>query len=65
MTICAQILLANGEPVDVFWFRVHRAKGTASGREMSEKLKDLLPKQLFKVVIKAAIGGNIIARETF
>ena len=57
-------LLVNGDPVDAFSSIVHRSKATSRGREMCEKLKDLLPKQLFKVAIQAAIGGNIIARET-
>jgi GTP-binding protein LepA len=56
--------LVNGDPVDAFSSIVYRSKATARGREMCEKLKDLLPKQLFKVAIQAAIGGNIIARET-
>ena len=57
-------LLVNGDPVDAFSSIVHRSKATSRGREMCEKLKELLPKQLFKVAIQAAIGGNIIARET-
>ena len=57
-------LLVNGDPVDAFSSIVHRSKAQARGREMCEKLKELLPKQLFKVAIQAAIGSNIIARET-
>lgn len=57
-------ILVNGEPVDAFSSIVHRTKAVARGREICEKLKDLLPQQLFKVAIQAAIGGNIVARET-
>lgn len=57
-------LLVNGDPVDAFSSIVHRSKAVGRGREMCEKLKDLLPRQLFKVAIQAAIGGNIVARET-
>jgi GTP-binding protein LepA len=57
-------LLVNGDPVDAFSSIVHRAKATARGREMCEKLRELLPRQLFKVAIQAAIGANVIARET-
>ena len=57
-------LLVNGDPVDAFSSIVHRSKATSRGREMCEKLKELLPRQLFKVAIQAAIGANVIARET-
>ncbi len=57
-------LLVNGDPVDAFSSIVHRSKAVGRGREMCEKLKDLLPRQLFKVAIQAAIGGNVVARET-
>jgi GTP-binding protein LepA len=57
-------LLVNGEPVDAFSSIVHRTKAVSRGREMCEKLKDLLPRQLFKVAIQAAIGANVVARET-
>jgi GTP-binding protein LepA len=57
-------LLVNGESVDAFSSIVHRSKATSRGREICEKLRDLLPRQLFKVAIQAAIGGNIVARET-
>ncbi|MDR1528587.1 MAG: translation elongation factor 4 [Puniceicoccales bacterium] len=57
-------ILVNGDSVDAFSSIVHRAKATSRGREMCEKLKELLPRQLFKVAIQAAIGGNVVARET-
>lgn len=57
-------LLVNGDPVDAFSSIVHRSKAVGQGREMCEKLKDLLPRQLFKVAIQATIGGNVVARET-
>lgn len=57
-------VLVNGEPIDAFSSIVHRSKATSRGREICEKLKDLLPKQLFKVAIQAAVGGNVVARET-
>ena len=57
-------LLVNSDPVDAFSSIVHRSKAVSRGREMCEKLKDLLPRQLFKVAIQAAIGGNVVARET-
>ncbi|MDR1432994.1 MAG: translation elongation factor 4, partial [Puniceicoccales bacterium] len=57
-------LLVNGDPVDAFSSIVHRSKAVPRGREMCEKLKELLPRQLFKVAIQAAIGANVVARET-
>ncbi|MDR1435827.1 MAG: translation elongation factor 4 [Puniceicoccales bacterium] len=57
-------LLVNGDPVDAFSSIIHRSKAVGHGRHLCEKLRDILPRQLFKIAIQAAIGGNIVARET-
>ncbi len=57
-------ILLNGQPVDAFGMIVHRDKAYDYGRRMTEKLRELIPRQLFDVPIQAAIGGRIIARET-
>lgn len=54
----------NEESVDAFSCLVHRSKAEAKGRAICQKLKEVIPKQLFKVPIQAAIGGKIVARET-
>ena len=54
----------NEEPVDAFSSIVHTDKAQAYGRKLCAKLKEVIPQQLFKVPIQAAVGGNIIARET-
>ncbi len=53
----------NDEPVDALAMIVHRASAEYRGRQMCERLKDLIPRQMFKIAIQAAIGGKIIARE--
>jgi GTP-binding protein LepA len=63
-TLARVDLLINHQPVDAFSTIVHRDQADSYGRRMAEKLKELIPRQLFDVPIQAAIGGRVIARET-
>jgi GTP-binding protein LepA len=56
-------IMINGEPVDAFACIVHRDKAEAKGRQLCEKLAKIIPPQMFKVAIQAAIGGKVIARD--
>jgi GTP-binding protein LepA len=57
-------ILINGDPVDAFSGIIHRDKAYEWGRKLCEKLKDLIPKQMFEVIVQAAIGSKIIARDS-
>ena len=57
-------ILVNGDPVDALAIIVNRSRAEQRGRLLCERLKELIPRQLFKIAIQAAIGGRIIARET-
>jgi GTP-binding protein LepA len=57
-------MLINGDPIDAFSVVIHRDKAQEYGRKVAEKLKELIPRQLYAVAIQAAIGNKVIARES-
>lgn len=62
--LCRLDIRVNNEPIDAFSSIVHTDKAEGRGRALCKRLKDILPKQMFKIAIQAAIGSNVIARET-
>ena len=57
-------IMVAGEPVDALSLIVHKDRAASTGRQLTERLKDLIPRQMFEVPIQAAIGSNVVARET-
>jgi GTP-binding protein LepA len=57
-------IMVNGDPVDALSCMVHRSYAESRGRGLCMRLKDLIPRQLFKIALQASIGGKIVARET-
>jgi GTP-binding protein LepA len=57
-------ILVNGDPVDAFASIVHRDKAEARGRDLCKRLSEIIPPQMFRIALQAAIGGKIIARES-
>jgi GTP-binding protein LepA len=62
--LCKVAILVNGEAVDALSFICHASQAEPRGRSVCERLKDLIPRQLFKIPIQAAIGGKVVARST-
>ena len=62
--LCRLDIRVNNEPIDAFSSIVHIDKAEGRGRALCKRLKDILPKQMFKIAIQAAIGSNVVARET-
>ena len=57
-------ILINGEPIDALSLIIHRSKAVTRGRALTEKMKELIPRQQYQVAIQATIGSKIVARET-